>query len=563
MTFDIYAYFNTEQLALLIDAIAAFTASAGYLDLIKMVVMLGFIVLIAGLALGKDQDPFEFFRWLIAVTIITSVLLVPKVDVIILDRTGSSAPVAKSNVPIGFAFFASVTSHVGDYLTRSFETIFALPTDLQFQKNGIMFGNTVLTETLKVGITDPVLQKDMLDFVNNCTYYDILANRIDPITLSQTDDIWAGLSNTSLTLRTPYASDPTGSMACDDAYTALTTRLAVEVNKQSTVLGRKLNPKAVNNAVAQTLLTSQISNSYATLTTISKSSTEILRQAMMANTIRSSQMASAQRLNDASAAIVGSGQAEAEITATTNYLIMARVAERAAPAIRNAVEIIIYAVFPIILVMLLVAPVQSGPILKNYILTMLWVQIIPALYAVLNFVMVSASYVKLRGIVDGYAATNVTLQSIGDLSQQGLSDMAIGGYLSLLVPAIAYAIIKTGEVGGAALFTGAMSGASGAASSASSALTKGNIDQGLVNVDNQNMNNQNMNKSDTTPSVTSGFTRFTNAQGTTTTSTDGTTRRYQSNQSSLPIDASTGMKTANSLSSEASRLSDESNRLST
>ena len=77
-----------------------------------------------------------------------------------------------------------------------------------------------------------------------------------------------------------------------------------------------------------------------------------------------------------------------------------------------------------------------------------------------------------------------------------------------------------------------------------------------------NVDNQNMNKSETTPSVTSGFTRLTTAQGTTTTSTDGSTRRYQSNHSSLPIDASTGMKTANSLLLEASKLSEQSNRLS-
>ncbi|MGZ7227035.1 conjugal transfer protein TraG N-terminal domain-containing protein, partial [Streptococcus pyogenes] len=78
---------------------------------------------------GKQKDPFDFFKWFLTVAIIHAVLLVPKVDVVVIDRTSTSPPTVRANIPVGFAFFASVTSSVGDWLTRTFETVFAMPND--------------------------------------------------------------------------------------------------------------------------------------------------------------------------------------------------------------------------------------------------------------------------------------------------------------------------------------------------------------------------------------------------------------------------------------------------
>ena len=77
------------------------------------------------------------------------VMFLPKVDVVIVDKLGSQPPVAVGNVPIGVAFFGHYTSKVGDVMTRFFETAFQvipatnaqLPSELAYQKNGVMFGN--------------------------------------------------------------------------------------------------------------------------------------------------------------------------------------------------------------------------------------------------------------------------------------------------------------------------------------------------------------------------------------------------------------------------------------
>jgi conjugal transfer mating pair stabilization protein TraG len=550
-SFDVYAYFNVDQLATLMDGIAAITASGDFLDVFRLVAMLAFLVFIAGMATGKSQDPIEFFRWLLMVVIIHSLLLVPKADVVLIDRTGTSPPTVRSNVPIGLAFFASVTSHVGDTLTRTFETVFALPNDLQFQKNGIMFGNTVLVDTLQTVPTNTSFRDDLISFINSCTYYDIINGRISQDVFARADDAWTVMSNTSNTLSARMSTSPTGSMVCAAAYTDLNNRWGAEITQTMQTRGRVLNPHAIDNVVAGAALSSQITSTYTQLTNIAKSATDMLRQNMTLNSVRDSQMVSAQHLDAPSAAIVAAAQSQAEMTANTNYLTMARVAERAAPVIRNVIELICYAVFPLVILLLIVAGEHAGKILKAYVMSLVWVQLIPPLYAILNFAMTTASRSTLVGVAESTTtAAAVNLVNIGQMSQRGLSESAMAGYLTLCLPLIAYALVKGGEIGGSALFSAAMGPAKGGVDGSAGSVATGNISQGNVSLDTTASNNVNSNHYDTAPSMASGFSRVSSAAGTSIFGQNGEFR-FQGNQSTLGLSANFGQKIGNALSSEA------------
>ena len=550
-SFDVYAYFNVDQLATLMDGIAAITASGDFLDVFRLVAMLAFLVFIAGMATGKSQDPIEFFRWLLLIVMIHSLLLIPKADVILIDRTGTSPPTVRSNVPIGLAFFASVTSHVGDTLTRTFETVFALPNDLQFQKNGIMFGNTVLVDTLQTVPTNTSFRDDLISFINSCTYYDIINGRISQDVFARTDDAWSMMSNTSNTLSARMSTSPTGSMVCATAYSDLTTRWSSEITQTMQTRGRVLNPHAIDNLAAGAALSSQITSTYTQLTNIAKSATDMLRQNMTLNSVRDSQMVSAQHLDAPSAAIVAAAQSQAEMTANTNYLTMARVAERAAPVICNLIELICYAVFPLVILLLVVAGEHAGKILKAYVMSLVWVQLIPPLYAILNFAMTTASRSTLVGIAESTTTSAaVNLVNIGQMSQRGLSESALAGYLTLCLPLIAYALVKGGDIGGSALFNAAMSPSKGAVDASASSIGVGNISQGNVSLDTTSSNNVNANHYDTAPSMASGFSRVSGAAGTSIFGQNGEFR-FQGNQSTLGLSANFGQKIGNALNSEA------------
>lgn len=560
MAVDVYAYFNADTVASLMDAVASITASANFLDLFKVVTILGFLVFVVGMALGKSQDPMEFFRWFMFVMVIQTVLLVPKLDVVVIDRTGGKPPVVRANVPVGLALFASVTSHAGDVLTRMFETVFSSPLDLQFSKNGLLFGNTLLVDTNKATPMSPDFREDLLNFINNCTYYDIAAGRVNQNNLVKSGDVWSEMANTSKSLLTPFTTAPNGSLACDSAYSQLDDRFKAEVQLSLQSRGRALNPGALNDIAAGLLLENQIGSAYATLTGISKSATDMVRQNMALNSLRDSQMISAQRLDATGTAIVSVAQTQAEFNANTNFLVMARIAERAAPAIRNIAEIICYAVFPIIILLMVLAGEHSGKVLKGYAMSLIWIQLIPPLYAVLNFVMLSVTAASLPPIaIAGAPDARITLNNIGQLSQGGLSDLAIAGYMTVLLPMIAWALVKGGEIGGAAIFSQVLAGANSSSTTQSEAVGSGNISQGNVNLDNVSRNNLRDNSFDNAPSVTTGFTRVTDGLGTSTSGADGSFR-YQALQSSLPVDATFGQKVSNSLSTDASAKREASKR---
>lgn len=559
MALTIYSYFNVAQVATLMDSVAAITSSSDFLGALRVVAIIGFMAFVAGIALGKNTDPFEFFRWVLVVALINVVLIVPKFDVVIVDRTTNQPPTVRSNVPMGLAVFAAVSSQVGDYMTRAFENVFAQPDDIAFQKSGVMFGNTVVSESLRTAPESPTFKLDLTEFINSCTYYDILEGRISQEALVSTADIWPLLKNTSQARLTKLSTAPSGSAPCDQAYSSIGLRLPGEIAATLKVRGRILNPAAPSNEVASATYQAQLTSSYSYLTTISKSATDIMRQSMMLASMRDSQMISAQRLDSASSAIVANAAAQAEVNTNSQFLAMARMAERAVPGLRNVVEILCYAVFPLIVLLMVAVGSSAGTFLLNYVRALVWIQFMPCLYAVLNFVMTSVSRVSMSGIVSSSGVDGVSLQSLSDLSQRGISDIAIAGYLSVFIPAIAWGLVKAGEIGGTALFSAVSSAMGSSVSSASTALTSGNITQGGVSLDTSTANMTSANKYDVAPATRSGYSEATTALGTATYA-GGSFVRFRANDSSLPLDSNLGTKLGNSLSSEAARRSEISRR---
>lgn len=562
-TITVLAYFNAAERADLYNAIAALTASGTLKDMLRTITMIAFVVMLCGLAFRRDQEPLDFLRWIVVVTFLQTLLIVPKATVSVVDRTGGAAPVVVDHVPLVLAYIGSATSKVGDALTRGAEAVMALPDDLKFQKAGLMFGSAVFVDTLQAAPVSATFRDDLTRFVNNCTYYDILSGRIGADTLTTSTDIWAAMAATSTALLTPIGHSPTGSMPCKDAYANLDGRWSSEVTGVTQARGRILNPAAIDNTVAAALLKSQIASSYAAIAGLSVDAVAALRQNMALNAVRDSQMIAAQRLDSASAAIVGAAQAQTEMTANLQYMAMARVAERATPRMRNVIEIICDFVFPIVLCLMILATEHMGKILKTYAMTLAWVQLIPPLYAVLNFVMVRAGRPALIGIASSTtAAPSVNLQNIAQLSQQGLSDMAIAGYMSLFIPVIAWGLVKSGEVGGAALFSALGGPAFGAAGSAAGGMATGNISQGNVSLDTTSANSVNAHHYDVAPSVASGFVRSTSATGTAIMGPDGAFR-FQGNQSSLGFSANFGQKIGNALTQEAANRQETARRETT
>ena len=491
--FEIYAYGNVDTLTGVFNAIAAIMGGAGYLALIKTMAVTG--VLVAAAAGLFTPGRFHGWGWLMGLLLVYHAMFLPKADVAIVDKLGSQPPAVVGNVPIGVAFFGHATSLVGDVMTRFFETAFQvipdtnaqLPEALAYQKNGVMFGNRLIQASRAANVADPQLRADMIAFVHNCTVYDLQDGTIDPAAFAQSTDIWA-LMGTPNPGRFSTWGNPVQVDACPNVYTRLNARLPTEVARARATLALQMNP-TLDPAVSAGVIDGQLEQAYTKtrIAAAAQGAADLLRQNILINLVQDTNTLAGLRLNDPAATMLATARANATASTNASFITMGRIAAQALPMIRNAIEAVIYAVFPFVLLLFLLAQGKGLALaIKSFVISLVWIQLWPPLYAILNYVGTLASAKNLAAAASLNPGTRgLTLDTAAGIYQGAISDQAIAGYLVAAIPIIATAIIKGGEVAFQAVT--ASSAIQSAASSEAAAASKGLISQNSVSLDQQQL----------------------------------------------------------------------------
>jgi len=491
--FEIYAYGNVDTLTGVFNAIAAIMGGADYFGLIKAIAITG--VLVAAFAGLFTPGKFHGWGWLMGFLLVYYALFLPKSTVVIVDKLGSQPPVAVGNVPIGVAFFGHATSKVGDVMTRFFETAFQvipatnaqLPGELAYQKNGVMFGNRLIQASRAANVADPQLRTDLIAFVHNCTVYDLQDGTIDPAAFARSTDIWSLMGTPNPARFTTYGN-PVQVDTCPNAYTYLAARLPAEVAHARSILAFQLNP-TLEPAAALTAVDAQIEQAYykTKIATAAQGAADLLRQNIMINLVQDSRSLAGQKLNDPAALMIATARANATASVNSAFLTMGKIAEQALPLVRNVIEAVIYAVFPFVFLLFLLAQGRGlAMAIKSFAMSLVWIQLWPPLYAILNYVATLASARNLEAAAKmGTVAQGLALETAASIYSGAVSDQAIAGYMVISIPIIATAIIKGGEVAFQAV-TG-VGAVQSAASGEAAATSKGSITQNAVSMDQQQL----------------------------------------------------------------------------
>ena len=501
MAYEVYTYFNTDEIITVLNGVAAILGGSDYLGLVKTVLVFG--VIVALITPSLSQRSFAGMNWFIGAMIVYFGLMVPKVEVTVIDRTHIQPTQVVANVPLGLGFFAHATSKIGDYLTRQYETNFVTFSDslkLENGGGGINFGSQVVKEMRRAVIVDSDLRKDMYEYIRNCVVPQIQHGAMDARTISTATDVWAAIQISS---ETAFLSQITNAgvvtmTTCDAVYTNLTGRLDIEADQASNNAAASLFPNqmaTLGQAAVRGMFNSAATDTTTLMMGVSDTAQQTIRQNMLVNLMDSSGAYLAQQTSDPAALQLALSSAQAEASANASYLSMAKVAESAMPKIRNVMSMICYAVFPIILILMLVAGHEFGSIFKTYLITLLWLELWPPLYAVLNLVVTMDAARKAQAIA---AATggSMTIQTAGDIGQAALSSQAISGYMVVLVPTIAYSVVK-GMEGIAGAVGNMLAPGQAAAQSAGSSVGAGNINMGNTQIGNHSDNIVRSNSLDT------------------------------------------------------------------
>ena len=120
---------------------------------------------------------------------------------------------------------------------------------------------------------------------------------------------------------------------------------------------------------------------------------------------------------------------------------------------------------------------------KGYAAVLIWIQLWPPLYAILNYMASIYAAYDLAAAADlGTGGKSLALQTASTIYSRAISGEAVVGYLAISIPFIAWAALKRMENFGTAL-VGGLSGLQGMISGGTSAATVGNVSMGNVGMD--------------------------------------------------------------------------------
>lgn len=496
----VVVYGNGDLYRELFNAIAAAFNDGSYKYFTDLSIMLAGTWAI--LRYSIERNLMVLAKWIGIYYLAFYVMFIPKATVDIIDRISPGHAYAVDNVPLGLALVANLSSVVGDSLTRVMEQNFSLPDDLMYGKTGMVMASRLTVASTQFEVTDPNFNQSLQSFVQQCVFYDVLLNKYTWNDLLNATHIWQFVSQYASPARAflYYQIGQPQVMTCQEGISRLNQDWDLALQDAASRYGARLFPDA-SNSKAQLL--SYLSNSYQFLANISDTATNIMQQNMMANALQTGVLHMSAATGSSAALEAYSfvkGQQQKRLTNVT-------VGDMAAywlPIMQNVLEATLYGSF-VFVFLLLLFPFGLG-ILKNYIASLMWLQLWAPMYAILNLFMNFYSQSHSLGALHlSNDQMGLALSNQSGLAQVNADVASLAGYLSLSVPLLAAGITK----GMMSVFTQAAQYIAGvtqsvASSSAGEAIT-GNISMGNTQFSNHSSFNTSANHFDTNARVFSGM----------------------------------------------------------
>lgn len=547
MTMEFFAYWNGSQIRDLFEAVVAITGSADFTGLLKTIILFGFLCVITVFALryrGLDAGSFIF-----AVALFYGVTLVPKTDLAINDERSGSVYVV-SNVPLGLAFMASTTSHVGHWLTEIFEDTFAGVEAERFSRFGMVFPERAVNAILAAGPVTAQGRTLISDFNRNCVMPELIDYPQKIEALSTSGNLWQTIAQTGWVNPARKTQDTAGNwLGCDEAIAFIDNHMATkELPAIQKHLAMKLLPDQLD---ASTLILRVLPQAESLLLGVSQSLASSIKHSVFMNTLQSDIDNVAALAGHPLATATALAKAQGNLSSEINYRTMAEIAKDALPKVRNSLEFIILASFPLIFIMVLAAGHMAGTILRSYLTLLVWIQLWAPISAVMNYLIIHTDSHPMNQIIAEYGANTIYAANL--IREAGASSQAIAGFLTILAPVIAFAIAKGSDFATAQLAASVMAPAQSAAQSQGASLTSGNISLGNTSWGNVSTNTQSGNKSDRSMGFTdSSMHQTASAYGSVTRNGSGTVTGMSMTPVSMGVSSAISLGEANSQSATSS-----------
>ncbi|KJX22070.1 conjugal transfer protein TraG [Enterobacter hormaechei subsp. xiangfangensis] len=507
---EIYTIYGGGMWKTALDAVVTLVGQNTFHTLMRIAGTFGVLAVL--LTFIKQRNPMVFVQWLAVFMILTSILLVPKRSVQVIDLSDPGAVWVTDNVPVGLAAIASLTTSIGYKMASVYDMLMARPDSVTYSKTGMLFGSQIVAETSDFTTQNPELAQMLPDYVENCVIGDILLNGKYTINqlLNSTDPLTLITSNPS-PLRGIFKMTSTSRqfLTCQQAATEIQKLANTDVNPGSatfTWLTRKVFGNKLNGAA---LLANAMGESYGYFYAGGMTAAQIMKNNITNSAVRQGIKGFAARSSDTANLL----NLATENAATKQRLAWAagnELATRTLPFAQSLLMLILVCLFPLMIALAASNHTMFGlNTLKIYVSGFIYFQMWPVMFAILNY---AANY----WLQSQSGGTPLVLANKDVVALQHSDVANLAGYLSLSIPVLSFYLTKGAaamgsQVAGSVLSSGAFTSAGVAATTA----------DGNWSFNNMSMDNVSQNKMDTNLMQRQGQQTWQADNGSTQTQTAG------------------------------------------
>lgn len=436
-----------------LNAVAAFMQTDGWAWIRRVGILAGVYVLMVQWI--RTHDLIRVLTW-VFVLIGVGVALTKGPRVQVIDNTNPRDVYVVDNVPLGITFPATLFTQFGTVMVQGYEKVFSQPDVATYSRTGMLFGAALVARSTDFTAQNPELTDLFADYVQNCVIGDILLNRKYSLNeLMNSPDPYTLIFRKPSPLRGLFSKDGKF-MTCEQAAGPLQKMLGLEGQTGSKTWHYYARQLFGGKPDADLLFGQLLGNSYQYFYQNKNAASDIIKQNVVMNGLRSGILSYASRSND-TAGMLNIATTSALEKQRLSQATVGQVAMRMLPTLHVVMMGILMGVFPMII---LVGMVNQGwQVFKGYVFAWLWLMSWPLLYAILN----SAMTFHARKMGAPVVLSNLSVV------QLNYSDIATtAGYISMFIPFISwYIAIGLGNalnsIGHS--FNNALSGASSAAAS--------------------------------------------------------------------------------------------------
>lgn len=429
MTVNVLTSGGGQYIVNVLNAIAAWTGGGGFRSMLQVVMVmgLGYSLLIMAFSLNWKV----LFNWFLSATAMYLCMIVPTTTVVVTDTINPTVGNgAVANVPLGLGVVASFSSQVNNWLTNTAESVFTMPASLEYTSGGMIYPTRLNDLTKQFTIADPVMKANVENFLQQCTFYDILLGQGNGwASLASSPDLLTALGPGSPARSTTWIPAGGGTAAiigCQSAYQNIAQAYPALATAGFNAAAPAFYPNLPAASAINQLKTDLPTMAQTFYGAAATSAQAIFQQRSLVNAFMEARANFGAGGGDTFAAL------HADVQAQNAYSSAARQAMTWVPVLNLVLTIVFYAMFPVVFPLFLFP--QTGPAaLKGYLTGFFYLASWGPIYAVLHMFITRYSAGQLAALAPG-GMTMATMSGI-DAVDQNMETLA--GYLLMFVPVLA------------------------------------------------------------------------------------------------------------------------------